>query len=113
MNRTEVFLALIPILADKILGGNTEQITLGALIVEDLGADSLDNVEVLMEAEDHFNIEITDAVAEKIRTVEDLVDAVFKLTPGEAAPEPTPTSTVPFIQADVKAYIWMQQEHGA
>lgn len=122
MNRTEIFQALIPILADRIPDSNISQITLGALIIEDLGADSLDNVEAIMEIEDHFGIEIVDKVAEKIKTVEDLVDAVFNLAPDEAenvisanvnntgavgtiTPEPDPASTVPFTESDVKAYL--------
>ena len=90
MNRTEIFQALIPILANTIRDSKSEQITLGALIIEDLGADSLDNVEAIMEIEDHFGIEIVDKVAEKIKTVEDLVDAVFNSAPDESAPEPDP-----------------------
>ncbi len=110
MNRTEIFQALIPILANTIRDSKSEQITLGALIIEDLGADSLDNVEAIMEIEDHFGIEIVDEVAEKIKTVEDLVDAVFKIypilqVPDEVTPEPTLTSTVPFTEIDVKAYL--------
>ena len=105
MNRTEIFQALIPILSARILDSNISQITLGALIIEDLGADSIDFVEGIMEAEERFKIEIPDVVAEKIKTVEDFVDAVFKLMPDEVTPEPDPASTVPFTVTDVKAYL--------
>lgn len=43
-------------------------------IIGDLGADSLDFVEIIMGAEEAFKIEIPDEVAEKIRTVEDLTN---------------------------------------
>jgi len=45
----------------------------------DLGCDSLDKVEILMETEEHFNITATDEVEEKIHTVGDIVDAVVEL----------------------------------
>lgn len=48
-------------------------IELGSLFVKDLNFDSLDEVEVVMDVEAEFNIEIPDAVAQNIRTVEDLV----------------------------------------
>lgn len=47
-----------------------------AHFVNDLGLDSLDQVEITMELEDEFNIELTDQVAEKIFTVKDAVEAV-------------------------------------
>ena len=55
------------------LGVEMEQITLEASFIEDLGADSLDTVELVMELEDRFNIEIPDSDAEKIRTVKDAI----------------------------------------
>ena len=48
-------------------------------IVDDLGADSLDCVEVIMTLEEIFGIAITDQEAEDIKTVEDLVNKVEKL----------------------------------
>ncbi len=44
--------------------------------VEDLGADSLDNVELVMALEEEFNIEIPDAAAEKITTVQEAIDHI-------------------------------------
>ena len=45
-------------------------------MVSDLGADSLDSVEIIMDIETAFNIEITDKAAEKLKTVQDLIDYV-------------------------------------
>jgi len=53
---------------------DTEQITLSADFVDDLGADSLDTVELVMAFEEAFNIEIRDEDAEKVRTVQDAVE---------------------------------------
>lgn len=49
-------------------------------IVKDLGADSLDQVEIVMALEDAFNIEIPDADAESLKTVQDAFDYVEKHT---------------------------------
>ena len=51
------------------LGVNEEEVTKEASFVEDLGADSLDIVELVMALEEEFGIEIPDEEAEKIRTV--------------------------------------------
>ena len=55
------------------LGVKQEQVTNDASFVDDLGADSLDTVELVMALEEEFNIEISDEDAEKIRTVKDVV----------------------------------------
>ncbi len=47
-----------------------------ASLIDDLGADSLDTVELVMSFEEEFGIEIPDDAAEKIRTVQDVVDYV-------------------------------------
>lgn len=47
-----------------------------AILVEDLGADSLDEVELVVTMEAEFDIEITDADAERVITVKDAIDAV-------------------------------------
>ena len=51
-----------------------DQITLDASFIDDLGADSLDTVELVMAFEEEFDIEIPDEDAEKIRTVRDVTD---------------------------------------
>ncbi len=55
------------------LGVSAEEVTPEASFIEDLGADSLDIVELVMALEEEFNIEISDEDAEKIRTVKDVV----------------------------------------
>ncbi len=61
------------IIADQ-LGVETEKITPEAKFVEDLGADSLDIVELIMAFEEEFGIEIPDEDAEKIQTVGDVIN---------------------------------------
>ena len=57
----------------KELGVEMEKLTDDASFMEDLGADSLDTVELVMEFEKEFNIDIPDEDAEKMRTVGDAV----------------------------------------
>ena len=52
------------------LGVGEEEVTLSASFIDDLGADSLDTVELVMAFEEEFEIEIPDEEAEKIATVE-------------------------------------------
>jgi len=58
------------------LGVDDEEITPDASFVEDLGADSLDTVELVMAFEEEFSIEIPDEDAEKIITVQNSVDYI-------------------------------------
>ena len=60
------------------LGVKEEEVTNDASFVDDLGADSLDTVELVMAFEEAFEIEIPDEDAEKIRTVQDAIDYVGK-----------------------------------
>ena len=60
------------IIADH-LGVNTEEVTDTANLVDDLGADSLDTVELVMAFEEEFDCEIPDNVAEKILTIKDAI----------------------------------------
>jgi acyl carrier protein len=55
------------------LGVNPEQVTAQAKFIEDLGADSLDTVELVMAFEEEFNVEVPDEEAEKLQTVGDVV----------------------------------------
>ena len=56
------------------LGVDAEEVKPEASFVDDLGADSLDVVELVMAFEEEFNVEIPDEAAEKIATVKDAVD---------------------------------------
>ena len=55
------------------LGVEADEVQMSSTFVDDLGADSLDIVELIMAFEEEFNIEIPDEKAEKIKTVEDVV----------------------------------------
>ncbi len=63
------------IIADQ-LSVNEEDITPEASFIEDLNADSLDLVELIMSLEEEFGVKISDEDAEKIRTVQDAVDYI-------------------------------------
>ena len=58
------------------LDANADEVVPEALFVEDLGADSLDLVELVMQMEDEFDVEIPDEDAENIRTVQDAINYV-------------------------------------
>jgi acyl carrier protein len=76
---------VIEIVAEQ-LGANKENITRETSFVNDLGADSLDTVELVMELEEEFDINIPDDAAEKIQTVGQAIDHIEKaVNNGEAA----------------------------
>jgi acyl carrier protein len=58
------------------LGVDEDQVTPEAAFMDDLGADSLDTVELVMALEEEFDIEISDEDAEKIQKVKDAVDYI-------------------------------------
>ena len=58
------------------LGVDEDQVTNEASFMDDLGADSLDTVELVMALEEEFDIEISDEDAEKIQTVQDAIDYI-------------------------------------
>jgi acyl carrier protein len=64
------------------LGVDEGEVTPNASFVDDLGADSLDTVELVMAFEEAFEIEIPDEEAEKIRTVKDAVDYITSHSKG-------------------------------
>jgi len=65
------------------LGVEPAKVTDTARFIEDLGADSLDVVELVMAFEEAFDIEITDEQAEKVKTVGDAVNGVLAILKGE------------------------------
>ena len=64
------------ILVDQLGDISEDEVTATASIVDDLGADSLDVVEIVMALEEEFEIEIPDEDAEKIKTVQQIVDYI-------------------------------------
>jgi acyl carrier protein len=60
------------------LGVDEGEVTASASFVDDLGADSLDQVELVMALEEAFDLEISDEDAEKIRTVQDAINYIDK-----------------------------------
>ncbi len=69
---------VVDIIANQ-LGVEKDVITPQAHVVDDLGADSLDVVELIMALEEAFDLEIPDEEAEKIRTVQDIYDYIEKI----------------------------------
>ncbi len=62
------------IIEDQLSITDPSRITMNTNIENDLEADSLDAVEIIMAIEDEYNIEIPDEVAEKLRTVAEIID---------------------------------------
>ena len=63
-------------IAVEQLGVDEAEVTIDSTFIDDLGADSLDIVELIMAFEEEFNVEIPDDVAEKIKTVKDTVEYI-------------------------------------
>jgi acyl carrier protein len=77
MDRNGVLEKVTGIVAEQ-LGVKVEEVSEASKFQEDLGADSLDTVELVMALEENFSIEIPDEEAEKITTVKDAVDYIIK-----------------------------------
>lgn len=75
MNTEEVFEKIKEIIVEQ-LGVAETSVTMEASFIDDLGADSLDIVELVMALEEEFDIEILDADAEKVVTVGDVVEYI-------------------------------------
>lgn len=79
---------VISIVAEQ-LGVSKEQVTPETSFINDLGADSLDTVELVMELEEEFGISIPDDAADKIQTVGQVIDYIKKVQDGTT---PSPRS---------------------
>ncbi len=75
MNTEEIFEKIKEIIVDQ-LGVAEASVTMEASFIDDLGADSLDIVELVMALEEEFDMEIPDSDAEKVVTVQDVVDYI-------------------------------------
>ena len=75
MSSEEVFEKVKEIIVEQ-LGATESAVTMEASFIDDLGADSLDIVELIMALEEEFDIEIPDSDAEKVVTVEDVVEYI-------------------------------------
>jgi acyl carrier protein len=77
MKKEEILGKVKAVVAEKLNVGE-DQVTEDAKFVEDLGADSLDQVELIMALEDEFELKIPEEDAEKLLTVGSAVDYVLK-----------------------------------
>ena len=75
MSKEDILAKLRPIIADQ-LGVDESQVTEEASFTEDLNADSLDLVELIMSLEEQFKLQISDEDAEKITTVGEAADYI-------------------------------------
>jgi acyl carrier protein len=80
-DRDDVLQAVTQIVAEQ-MGMEVDQIKERSGLVDDLGCDSLDIVEISMELEEHFDLSIPDGFDEKARTIGDVTDGVLQLLAG-------------------------------
>lgn len=75
MSKEEIFNKVRDIVVEQ-LGVEADEVNIDSTFIDDLGADSLDIVELIMAFEEEFGIEIPDEAAEKIKTVSNVVDYI-------------------------------------
>ena len=75
MKKEEIF-GIVQSITSDLLGQNLEDVKMESNFSTDLGADSLDKVELIMEVEKQLDIQIEDSAADEIQTVENLVDFI-------------------------------------
>ncbi|MHC0065558.1 acyl carrier protein [Nostoc sp. UIC 10890] len=76
MSQAELFEKVKKIVVEQLSVDPPEKVTPQSKFMEDLGADSLDTVELVMALEEEFDIEIPDEAAEQITSVQDAVDYI-------------------------------------
>ncbi|MBN4006564.1 MULTISPECIES: acyl carrier protein [unclassified Nostoc] len=76
MSQAELFEKVKKIVIEQLSVDPPDKVTPQAKFMEDLGADSLDTVELVMALEEEFDIEIPDEAAEQITSVQDAVDYI-------------------------------------
>ncbi|MDZ7967323.1 MULTISPECIES: acyl carrier protein [unclassified Nostoc] len=76
MSQTEIFEKVKKIVTEQLSVDDDAKVTPQAKFMEDLGADSLDTVELVMALEEEFDIEIPDEAAEQITSVQEAVDYI-------------------------------------
>jgi acyl carrier protein len=81
MTREEIFEKVKDIISDK-LGIDREEIAEDSSLIDDLGADSLDLVDLVMVFEEEFDVKIEDEELENIKTVKDVVDGIMSKIEG-------------------------------
>jgi acyl carrier protein len=79
MSKEEIMAKLKPVIAEQ-LGVDESEVTESASFTEDLNADSLDLVELIMSLEEQFGLQISDEDAEKLTTVGESVDYIYEHT---------------------------------
>jgi acyl carrier protein len=79
MSKEEIMAKLKPVIAEQ-LGVDEGEVTDTASFTEDLNADSLDLVELIMSLEEQFGLQISDDDAEKLTTVGEAVDYIYEKT---------------------------------
>jgi len=76
MDRTDFEQNMVDVIVEQLVVERDKVIS-GASFKDNLGADSVDQANLIMEIEEKFNVEITDEEAEKIKTVQDAFDCVW------------------------------------